>query len=58
MSDDEGLAIAAGVVLGILGLAALIDILKKNSECPICKNKIEHGIQQCPHCGSWLKWQQ
>ena len=19
---------------------------------------VEHGIQQCPHCGSWLKWQQ
>ena len=47
--DDDTLA---GILLGILGLAALVVIASKN--CPVCGKTVPRGTSVCPHCGSQI----
>jgi len=41
---------AIGIILGILGLAALIKASEK--DCPFCFRKVVRGTSQCPFCGN------
>ena len=41
-----------GIVLGILGVAALIKASEKN--CPHCFKKVARGTSQCPFCGNYI----
>jgi len=38
----------AGILLGILGLAALIKFSEK--ECPYCSRTVVRGASRCPFC--------
>jgi len=46
-NDSDALA---GIILGILGLAAIVKILEK--KCPTCRRSIVRGQNICQHCGS------
>ena len=41
-----------GIVLGILGIAAIAAIVSK--KCPICNKTVQRGISVCPHCESQI----
>jgi uncharacterized Zn finger protein (UPF0148 family) len=45
--DEDALA---GIVLGILGLAAVAAMLEK--KCSACGKSVIRGTSICPHCGS------
>lgn len=45
--DDDTIA---GIILGILGLAAIAALVPK--KCPVCGNSVQRGSSICPHCGS------
>jgi uncharacterized OB-fold protein len=47
--DDDALA---GILLGILGLAAIAVIASK--KCPVCGKTVPRGTSVCPHCGSQI----
>ena len=48
MGKDEDTI--AGILLGVLGLAAIVKILEK--KCPVCGKPTIRGVSVCPHCGS------
>lgn len=50
MGKDDFWALA----LGFLGLLVLSELSKP--QCPNCKQRITRGVQNCPHCGSYLQW--
>ncbi len=41
-------------ILLLLGVAAVSEILKP--KCSVCGRKVNHGDQQCKHCGAFLWW--
>ena len=41
-----------GILLGILGVAALIKVSEK--KCPNCSGKITRGTSQCQFCGAGI----
>lgn len=41
--------ILAGILLGLLGFAALVKLSEK--KCPICSSMIPFGKRDCPNCG-------
>lgn len=45
-----------GLGLGSLGMVILSIFTKPKLNCPVCKNKIEKGIEKCPHCNTLLSW--
>ncbi len=47
--DDDAIA---GIILGVLGIAALAAIASKR--CPVCDKTVVRGTSVCPHCGSQI----
>lgn len=52
--NDESLI--AGIILGLLGLAVLASLFRREARCPVCNNSIPIGVLKCRYCGSDLKW--
>lgn len=50
MAKDDFWALA----LGFVGLWLLSESTKP--KCPSCKQKVTKGVENCPHCGSYLQW--
>ena len=57
----KGTDAAAGLLLGLLGGAAVVYLLLKLEEgkgrCPNCNSIIKKGQNKCPSCGTLVRWE-
>ena len=61
MARDSAVGALIGLILGIVGVAAVIKIIndatkEKKYVCPECGHILRHGTSRCPKCGIPLRW--